>query len=155
MRRVQTCLSDFCQYRAGLEHYLPRGKRTEKRRLTISPNQFSGWQVLVYQVPGSIPDLSTRGEYRFIVDIHIHGYMHVRQPMSGIMVRDRWSSMFPLVNSLQLVSWESFCLQRTHICVIIGYLLLPDSQRVTGVVDAGHQVNILEEDLNSADWWWS
>jgi hypothetical protein len=53
----------FSQHRADLERYLP-GKRRDKRRQTISPNQFSDWQVLVYQGPGSLPDLSSYMEVR-------------------------------------------------------------------------------------------
>lgn len=46
----------FSRHRADLDYYFPVGRR-DSRRHTISPNQFSYSQVLVYQGPGSLPDL--------------------------------------------------------------------------------------------------
>lgn len=53
----------FNQHKIELENHFS-GNRRNRRRYTISPNRFSDWQVLVYQGPGSFPDLSSYMELR-------------------------------------------------------------------------------------------
>jgi hypothetical protein len=54
----ELCSQTFNNHRSDLDQYFPKA-RMGGRRATISPNQFSYSQVLVYQGPGSLPDLKS------------------------------------------------------------------------------------------------
>jgi hypothetical protein len=54
----QSASSTFNRYRGDLDYYFPGGQR-DGRRNSISLSQFSYSQVLVYQGPGSLPDLQS------------------------------------------------------------------------------------------------
>lgn len=59
----ELCSRTFKQHRSDLDQHFPKGRMGGKR-LIISPNQFSYAQVLVYQGPGSLPDLKSPMELK-------------------------------------------------------------------------------------------
>ncbi|KAH7350762.1 heterokaryon incompatibility protein-domain-containing protein [Rhexocercosporidium sp. MPI-PUGE-AT-0058] len=54
----QKASATFGRHRADLDNYFPGGQMID-RRLTIAPTQFSYTQVLLYQGPGSLPNLKS------------------------------------------------------------------------------------------------